>query len=200
MFQVSSAQNTPAAGYSSPHLPGGLALQRGAPTPSGGGRRSTKPKDAGTERGRAGAQFGAGAGGSGAPLGVLRGPAVAESICYRIAVPLAMHIRAGARCSEILSARLLTTSVVSARSQSSSPLIALSSRSFSSPHAPSPVKPAAGFPEGVASLLRLALQYNSGTHYHTVPLKPTAPFKYDHQVYCGNQYQKRRCLAARRRY
>lgn len=65
-----------------------------------------------------------------------------------------------------------------------SPLSSLSLPGLSPPLAhPIGLRLRPGFP-GVASLQRLALQCNSGTHNQTVPLRPTAPFNIDHQVYC----------------
>lgn len=67
---------------------------------------------------------------------------------------------------------------------SPSPLSSLSLLGLSSPLAhPIGLSLLPGFP-GVVSLQGLALQCNSGTHNKTVPLRPTAPFKFEHQVYC----------------
>lgn len=141
-------------------------MRRGAPTPAGGGRRSTKPTDAGTERGRAEPSSAPGREEAEPRWGCCEAR-LSRSLCVTAARSLWLCIRGPAPGAPIPSARSLTTSALSARPQSP-PLAALSARSSSAPQrplreAPSPGKLLPGSPEGVASLLRPALQCKSGT-------------------------------------
>lgn len=122
MRQVSGVRDTPAAGYSSPHLRGSLALRRGEPVPSGGARSLRKPNRARVGAGaRAGAQLHGGAQGTLGAAGTavcaratrgcsggrkrnspcrrgLRGSAASASSCYRIAFLLSLYICAPSLC------------------------------------------------------------------------------------------------------